>query len=68
MAILSLFIFKFQGCLFIPESPVFLVRKGRTEDAEKSLTRLNGPKFKVEIILLAQKLHFPDTVSQKIGR
>lgn len=39
------------GCLFAPESPWWLVRKGRTEDAERSLRRLtsaNDPTFNAE--------------------
>ncbi|PMD15660.1 sugar transporter [Hyaloscypha hepaticicola] len=39
------------GCIFAPESPWWLVRHGRTEDAKKALLRLttrNDPTFNVD--------------------
>lgn len=39
------------GMLFVPESPWWLVRKNRMEDAEKSLRRLASPKVNVAATL-----------------
>ncbi|KAL7955615.1 general substrate transporter [Trichoderma compactum] len=39
------------GMAFIPESPWWLVRKNRLEDAEKSLRRLASPKVNVQATL-----------------
>lgn len=39
------------GMLFIPESPWWLVRKNRIEDADKSLRRLASPKVNVAATL-----------------
>ena len=39
------------GCLFAPESPWWLIRRGRTEDAKKTLLRLtsrNDPNFNAD--------------------
>ncbi|GAB0093633.1 TRET1 [Sergentomyia squamirostris] len=43
---------------FIPESPRWLLTKDRTEQAEKSLKRLNGKKnFKEELQQLSKQVH-----------
>lgn len=36
------------GYFFLPESPSWLIIKGRTEEAAKSFRRFNGPKFDVD--------------------
>ena len=38
-------IMAFISCMFVPESPVFLVNKGRMEEAEINITRTFGPDY-----------------------
>lgn len=47
----------FIGCLFAPESPWFLVRKGRISEAEKSIKRLTSNKFTKQKETLAMIIH-----------
>lgn len=36
------------GFFYLPESPSWLIVKGRTEEAAKAFRRFNGPKFDVD--------------------
>ena len=51
--------------IFMPESPVFLVTKGKMEEAKKSLLFLRGPKFDVDSELAEIKENVRE--SQEIG-
>jgi len=48
----------FISCIFVPESPVFLVKKGRIENAENSISRAFGPKYdsKQEVDIISDNL------------
>lgn len=50
---------------FMPESPVFLISKGRRDDAKKSLLFLRGPKFNIEKELAEIELNVRE--SKKAG-
>ena len=47
----------FIGILFAPESPWYLVRKGRVEEAEKSIRRLTSKEFTKTKETLAMIVH-----------
>ena len=38
----------FIACFFVPESPVFLISKGRHEKAQNSLKQLYGPDYQIQ--------------------
>ena len=54
---------------FAPESPVWLVSKGKIEDARRSLVRLNGPEnvAKTEDDLADLQVVFGDGEAHKTG-
>lgn len=39
--------------IFVPESPAYLLEKGRTSDAQRALTKYKGAKNNPEFILAA---------------
>ena len=51
-------IMAFITCFFVPESPVFLVKKGRLEDAELNISRTFGPEYdsKLEVKIISDNL------------
>ena len=48
----------FISCMFVPESPVFLVKKGRLEEAELSVARTFGPDYdsRLEVRIISDNL------------
>ena len=51
-------IMAFISCMFVPESPVFLVKKGRMDEAEYNVRRTFGPQYdsKVEVKMISDNL------------
>merc|ERR1712106_1169339 len=51
-------IIAFISCMFAPESPVFLVKKGRLDEAELSVSRSFGPEYdsRLEVRLISDNL------------
>lgn len=54
------------GLLFAPESPYWLVRKGRFDDARKSLVRLASPKHKPDIDGMLSMIEQTDLLEREI--
>jgi len=48
----------FLSCMFVPESPVFLVKKGKLEEAEQSVARTFGPDHdnRMEVRIISDNL------------
>jgi SP family facilitated glucose transporter-like MFS transporter 8 len=61
-------IIAFTTCMFVPESPVFLVKKGRQEEAELSVARTFGPEYdsRMEVRIISENLkQLRETKSRK---
>lgn len=55
----------FIGCLFAPESPWYLVRKGRLQEAEHSIRRLsskNNTKIKEHLAMIIHTVNYEEEV------
>ncbi len=55
------------GLLFAPESPWWLCRMGRIEDARRSLRKLYGSNVDLDTKLAAMQITIDDELSQKKG-
>ena len=51
-------ILAFISCMFVPVSPVFLVKKGRLDEGEFNVSRTFGPQYdsKVEVKMISENL------------
>lgn len=55
------------GLIFAPESPWWLARRGRAEDAKKSLRKLYGPNIELDIKIAAMQVTIDKELSEKKG-
>lgn len=55
------------GLIFAPESPWWLARQGRTEDAKKSLRKLYGPNVDLDTKIAAMQITIDKELSEKRG-
>ncbi|KAL1981938.1 hypothetical protein VTN96DRAFT_2002 [Rasamsonia emersonii] len=54
------------GLIFAPESPYWLVRKGRKEDARAALKRLSSAKYRPDIDALVNMIEHTDLLEREI--
>lgn len=55
------------GLIWAPESPWWLIRKGRLEDAKKSLLMLYGPKVDLDNKVSAMQITIDQELLEKKG-